>query len=238
MNNGEMKLYGIPMGPFVRKVAVTLRLKNLAFEGHAIMPGDQSNEDFMAISPLAKVPALSDGDLGLADSSVICEYLEDQYPDISAYPSSPALKARARWLEEYADSKALAVCGPGIFFERVIKPKFRNIPCDEAFVQETIDKEMPPVLNYLEGQVNELIGNRASATPARSFLFGELGVADIALGSQFKNAHYAGFEVDAERWPQFADYLDRVWASPAFSEELKEHLPLMEDLLMGAEVAA
>ena len=48
----------------------------------------------------------------------------------------------------------------------------------------------PRALDYLEGQL-----------PAAGFLFGEIGLADIAIASFFRNADYAGFTIDAGRWP-------------------------------------
>ena len=238
MKNGAMKLYGISLGPYVRKVAVVLRLKELAFESVPVMPGSDENPAFKAISPLLKVPAFSDGDLGLADSSVICEYLEDVYPEVAVYPSDPLEKSRARWLEEYADTKVVGVCGPGIFFQRVIKPGLMDTPADEALVTANIDNDMPPVLNYLEAQINELIGDRCNGTAEQSYLFGEVSVADIAIATQFLNAHYAGFDVDEKHWPALASYLQRVWAQPAFVEEVTQALPAMEDLLNKAGLAA
>jgi len=238
VKNNEMKLYGIPLGPYVRKVAVVLRLKGLAFESVPVMPGSDENPAFKAISPLLKVPAFSDGDLGLADSSVICEYLEDAYPEVAVYPSDPLNKSRARWLEEYADTKVVGVCGPGIFFQRVIKPALMDTPADEAIITANINNDMPPVLDYLEAQVGELMGDRCNGAAEQAFLFGEIGVADIAIATQFLNAHYAGFNVDAKNWPALASYLQRVWAQPVFAEEITQALPAMEDILNKAGLAA
>jgi len=238
VKNDAMKLYGISLGPYVRKVAVVLRLKGLAFEVVPVMPGSDESPSFKAISPLLKVPAFSDGDLGLADSSVICEYLEDAYPEVAVYPSDPLNKSRARWLEEYADTKVVAVCGPGIFFQRVIKPAWTGTPADEALVAANINNDMPPVLNYLEAQVNELMGDRGKGPVAQAYLFGEIGVVDIAIATQFLNARYAGFDVDAKRWPALASYLQRVWAQPSFAEEITQALPEVEDILSKAGLAA
>ena len=57
------------------------------------------------------------------------------------------------------------------------------------------------MLDYLETQV-----------PADGFLFGEIGLADIAIASFFRNAAYARFAVDAVRWPKTAAFVDRTLA--------------------------
>ena len=52
-----MKLLGIPLSPFVRKVAVVLAIKDLPFEQEPVMPG-AADPDFKALSPLGKIPVL------------------------------------------------------------------------------------------------------------------------------------------------------------------------------------
>ncbi len=230
-----MKLYGLSISPFVRKVAVTLQLKNLAFESVSVTPGDLEHPEFRTLSPLHKVPAFSDGDVGLADSSVICEYLEDQYPEVAAYPATPILKARARWLEEYADTKLIEICGSGLFFQRIVKPAFMNEAGDEAVVNETLKVKMPEALNYLESQISELTAINDSAS---AFLFGDLNVADIAIAGNFLNARYAGFEVDAEKWPATAHYLNAVWQHPAFARQIEQEQAIIADLQAKAKQEA
>ncbi len=97
-----MKLIGIPLSPFVRKVAVIMTIKELEWESEPVMPGDNSPE-FRAMSPLGKIPVLVDGDVTIADSSVICEYLEEQYPEHAVLPEGPAQRARARIHEEFCE---------------------------------------------------------------------------------------------------------------------------------------
>ena len=70
-----MLLYGASASPFVRKVRVVLAEKGLAYEREDLIPINVSPE-FRKISPLGKIPALRDGERTLADSSVICAYLE------------------------------------------------------------------------------------------------------------------------------------------------------------------
>ena len=51
-----MKLYGVPISPFVRKARVALELKGLEYElVDNIYPGTKSPE-YLAISPLGKIP--------------------------------------------------------------------------------------------------------------------------------------------------------------------------------------
>lgn len=90
-------LYGAYGSPYVRKVLFVLAVKELSFEHIQQLPftGDQ---EYLKINPLGKIPSLRDGDLTLCDSTVICEYLDEAYPDHPVYPADTAdRRGRAGW---------------------------------------------------------------------------------------------------------------------------------------------
>lgn len=202
-----IKLHGATLSPFVRKVMIVLAIKNLPYEHVQNMPWSNDAE-LKKVSPLEKIPALSDGDLKIADSKVICRYLDNAYPDAAVYPSQPAEKARADWFEEYGGS-ILAESAGGVFFHRFMRPKVLKMPVDEEAIENIINNKLPPLLDYLESEV-----------PADGFLFGGLGVADVALVSPFVNAGYAGYIIDPKRWPKFAAFSQRVRAHSAVASLL------------------
>ncbi len=208
-----IKLYGANASPFVRKVMAVLAMKQLPYEHIPSMPfsGDQ---ELAKVSPLSKVPALIDGDLNIADSKVICRYLESAYPEVPVYPTDTQERARADWLEEYGGT-VLAEAAAGIFFQRFMVPNVFKRPVDEEAVDAIINKSLPPLLDYIEGEV-----------PAEGFIFGDLTVADLALASPFVNAGYAQYQIDAARWPKMSALVERVKAHRVM-------LPLLE-----AEAAA
>ena len=210
-----LKLYGIPLSPLVRKALLAIELKELDYQLEMVTPM-MKPEGFEKISPLGKIPAIVDDNGPLADSSVICEYLEDRYPEVSLYPADPAEKAKARWLEEYADTVLLKVTGADLFFERVVKPMMGQ-ETDEEKVQANLKDGLPKALGYLE-----------SLVPEQGFFFGEkIMVADVSLASHFINARYAGFETSAEAYPKFVAYLERVLAHPALQHRLAEDQKIM-----------
>ncbi len=208
-------LYGIGISPFVRKVRIVLAEKGVAYEHDPVLPVNVSAE-FKKISPLGKVPAYKDGDRALADSSVICAYLERAHPQPALYPSDPYEFGRALWFEEYADSAVVAVFGPKIFFQKVVQPRFFNQPCDDAIVQKAVAEELPPIFDYLESEVGE--GGVIAGT--------RLSIGDIGLVTQFINLRFAGVGVDAKRWPKLARYVDHVCARPSVKKIIDEDAPL------------
>ena len=191
---------GVSASPFVRKVRVLLAEKGVPYELDPVIPFNASPE-FKQMSPLGKVPAYRDGDRVLCDSSVICAYIERTHPDPALYPSDPYDYGRALWFEEYGDTALAQVMGPKIFFNRVVGPKFFQRPCDEAVVKHAIDEELPPLFDYLEGQ---LTGNGTSIAGP------QFSIGDIGVATQFVNLRHAGVTVDATRWPKLARYVRGV----------------------------
>lgn len=200
-----MKIIGSYVSPYVRKVTACLALKNLAYEIDPITPffGD---EEFARLSPLRRIPVLIHDDLVLTDSSVICAWLDEEFPNRPLLPASPADRARARWLEEYADTRLGDIFIWGLFYQKRVHPAVWGEPGDQARIERTLSDEAPAALDYLEGQL-----------PADGFLFGAIGLADIAVASFFRNAFYVDFAVDAARWPRTAGFVARALADPCFA---------------------
>jgi len=215
-----VEIIGSYVSPYVRKVLVCLDLKGIDYRIDPIVPFFGSDE-FSAISPVRRIPVLIDDSLTLTDSTVICEYLEERYPTPSLHPSTPAARARARWLEEFADTRIGEVLIWRFFNERVIKPYVWREETDEAVVERTLEVEIPSVLDYLEREL-----------PAGGeFFFGEIGIADIAVAAFFRNAHFAGFAIDAQRWPKAAEFVARTLDHPSFAK-----LRAFEELLLKTPI--
>jgi len=203
-----MKIIGSYVSPYVRKVTACLALKGLDYEIDPITPFF-GGEEFARLSPLRRIPVLIDADLVLADSSVICAYLDEAFPGHPLLPAGVADRARARWLEEYADTRLGDVFIWGLFYQKIVHPAVWGEPGDQARIDKTLADDAPAALDYLEGE-----------QPAAGFLYGEIGLADIALASFFRNAAYAGFEADPARWPRTAAFVERALAHPCFAATL------------------
>ena len=199
-----MKIIGSYVSPYVRKVLVCLELKGLDYEVDPITPFF-GNDEFRRISPLCRIPVLIDDGLELTDSTVIAEYLDEQYPAPALLPKEPKERARARWLEEFADTRLGDVFIWGLFYPKMVHPRVWGEPGDQGRIDNTLAVELPAALDYLEGEL-----------PGDGFLFGEIGLADIAIASFFRNGSYAGFVPDGSRWPKVTHFVDLVLRHPAF----------------------
>jgi glutathione S-transferase len=214
-----MKVIGSFLSPYVRKVLACLELKGLDYRVDPITPF-YGNDEFEALSPLRRIPVLVDDDVVLSDSSVICAYLDEAYGGYPLLPADPRERARARWLEEFADSRLGDIFIWALFYQRVVRPAVWGEPGDEQRIATAVNEDAPKALDYLEGQL-----------PEAGFLFGEMGLADIAIATFFRNAEYAGFAVDPARWPRTARFVAEVLAQPVFAKLLR-----FEDVQRSAEI--
>jgi glutathione S-transferase len=200
---------GSYVSPFVRKVLACLELKGLAYRIDPITPffGD---DRFAELSPLRRVPVFIDDQVTLADSSVIAQYVEERHGD--RYPLLPvdvADRARARWLEEYADTRIADVIVWGVFQRAVLDPGIWGKPRDLDAIARVMQEDFPPVMDYLE-----------RCLPVAGFLFDpvRIGLADVAIAAPFRNLGFARQRIEASRWPISAAYVDRVLAQPVFTK--------------------
>ena len=95
-----LKFYYNPVSVNARRVWITLLEKQIPFEPILIhLDGDQFSDEFAAINPLQRVPAIADGELRVVESLAILTYLEAKYPTPSLMPSEPEAIARVRMVE-------------------------------------------------------------------------------------------------------------------------------------------
>ena len=199
------RVIGSYVSPYVRKVLVCLSIKRIPYELDPIVPFF-GNDAFARLSPLRRVPVLIDDRITVADSTVICEYLEERYPEPPLYPRDPQLRARARWLEEFADSRMGEVFIWHYFNELVIKRSVWREGPDERILKKACEEDIPAILDYLEREL-----------PAHGFLFESISVADVSIASFFRNAHFAGFAIDTTQWPKTASFVSHVLDHDSFA---------------------
>ncbi|NWL81069.1 glutathione S-transferase family protein [Pseudomonas taiwanensis] len=215
----SLTLFGAPLSPFVRKVRLYLLEKGLDYQLEVVSPFSQPSW-FRELSPLGRIPALRDGDMTLADSSVICQYLEEKHPELSPlYGRDAGERARVRWLEKYSDYELAPLATFGVFRNRTLKPSMGRA-CDEATVQAALVDKLPPHFDYLE----RTLGNA-------EYLVGEqLTMADLAFVTQLVNMEHGGERLDADRWPRLAAHYERLVARDSVQAVLPGELKILAKL--------
>ncbi len=101
-----LTLYDYPDCPFSQKVRVVLAEKDLEYEKIFVdlRKQEQKSPDFLRLNPYGKVPVLMDEDEVIYESTVINEYLDDEYPIPRLMPEDSGGRARVRLLEDYCDN--------------------------------------------------------------------------------------------------------------------------------------
>src|SRR6476620_11624875 len=204
-----LTVIGSFVSPYVRKVLACMNLKGLDYQVDPITPFF-GNEEYERLSPLRRIPVLIDGDFSMSDSSVICAYLDEAYPDRPLLPADPKNRARSRWFEEYADTRLGDVFIWNLFYQKVVHPLVWGEPGDQTRIDKALNEDIPAALDYLEGEL-----------PSEGFLFGRIGLAHVAIASFFQNGFYAECSVGTGRWPRTAAFVERVLAHPCIAPLLE-----------------
>jgi len=203
-----LKIYGVPISVHTRKVIVTAIEKKLPYENEAVIPFNPP-PGWADLSPTGKIPAFTDGEVALCDSSVICAYLERTHSSPPIYPTDTHDYIEALWFEEYADGTIFREVTHGLFFNRVIRPKILNTPADQGAIDTILNEAVPTVFGYLEKSLS-----------APYLAGGRFTVADIALLSNLINFHYLGYTIDP-RYPKLAGYFARNIRQRSMAAALK-----------------
>ena len=199
-----MILYGTCYSPFVRKVLFFLGEKGVPCE-HVPLRFHDPLAAFNAASPFGKIPALSDGDFHLSDSSAICHYIERKHPEHPLLPDDAEGFAQAVWFDKFHDTMLMPAVGK-VFFNLFVKPRLLKQEPDMPVVEKALAEDIPFVYGFLERTIKGpfLVGDR-------------LSLADIAVAVPFFNAAIAGHPVDAARYPRLGAYVAAIHARPAFA---------------------
>ena len=204
-----LTLYDDVFSPYARKVRIALYEKGLPFERVRALHGDCNRTDFLHVNPRAEVPALVDGDFSLYDSTIICEYLEDHYPEPFIYPRDARLRAECRLLEDLADTQLDAAT-----YAVAIVELGRHE--SHASMHDAASQDLQRLYDDLERR----LGNR-------SFFCGDFSLADIAITPHLMAATFLGFPLDPAKHPGLTRWMERVQERPAVA---RDNADVMETL--------
>ncbi len=175
-----MKLYQTYLSPFPTRVRLSLYAKGIDFE--VIEPpgfhGDSNAKgDYLNVNPMGRVPTLElDDGRFLPESEVICEYLEEAFPEPALMPKDPWARARVRLLSRISDIYIVMAMLP--LFNMVAAPP---ASWDQSIIGRQLD-EIGQALDFLEEYIGEqgyAVGN--SLTHADGTLLPILQLVDVWL---------------------------------------------------------
>jgi glutathione S-transferase/RNA polymerase-associated protein len=207
-----LTLYDDVFSPYARKVRIALYEKGIPFERVRALTGDCNRTDFLHVNPRAEVPALVEDGFMLYDSTIICEYLEDRYPEPPIYPREPRMRSRCRLIEDLADTQLDAA----LYAVAVVElGRGEQHPAMHATAARDLERIYAELEQRLDGD---------------AFFCGSYSLADIAVLPHVMAAMFLGFGVDAERFPRLCAWLDRVQQRPAVVQDNADVLATMQRL--------
>ena len=174
------------------------------------------------MNPRREVPTLVDDGTVIVDSTIICEYLEERYPEPALYPATPAARARARMLEEIADIEF----EPAVWALMEVQVFGRASGELAANLLEAAQTAISRQLDRIEQEL-------ASAP----YLTGDtFGIADIAFLPHVAGAAMFGTKAGPGR-PRVGEWVKRVRSRPSVQTEEAEVRASIATSLADAEQA-
>jgi glutathione S-transferase len=196
-----IKLYHFPLSTNSRKVRIALIEKGLEFERVLVdlSKKEQKNPEYLKIHPLGQVPALDDDGFIVYDSTIINEYLEDEYPYPALLPGDSEGRARARMMEDFRDS----VFNP--YFVQIIQESRK--PENEKD-QNRIEQAKTAIARCFDRIERELEG--------QEYLARAFSLADIAFMANFDQLSRFQVAVDP-RYSRTIAWIERLKNRPSFA---------------------
>ncbi|MCB2082384.1 MAG: glutathione S-transferase family protein [Hyphomicrobiales bacterium] len=206
-------LYHYPLSPFSRKVRVFLKEKSLDFELVTENFWERRRE-FLAMNPAAQVPVLIENDESIfADSTAICEYLEETYPEHKLIGNSIRERADVRRISSWFNNKFYYEVTKHIVDEKVFK-YLRKQGAPDSNIVRVGQQNMLYHLDFIGFQV-ERLGWLAAE---------KLTLADITAASHLSVLDYLG-DVPWEHNIPTKEWYMLVKSRPSFRSLLNDRIP-------------
>ena len=205
------RLFHVPLSPFCRKVRLSLAEKRIEVELVEERYWEQ-DPDFLRRNPAAKVPVLKMDGKVMAESSAICEYLEEKYPEPSLMPRDPDGRYEVRRLVAWFDDKFHNEVTSKLLYERVNKKVM-----GAGYPDSTNVKAGAKAIKYHLDHMHWLLDHRR-------WLAGDvMTLADFAAAAHLSALDYIS-DVDWRRSAVVKDWYATIKSRPAFRSILADQI--------------
>lgn len=211
-------LFHLWLHPFSRKVRIVLAEKQLDFDLQIEKIWERRTE-FLALNPAGDVPVLIEKDgTTLANSQVICEYLDEVYNDTTIIGNDPVQKAETRRLISWFDVKFNREVTDNLVGEKLMKPYLK------------MGEPHGPSIRAGHANIHYHLDYIGFLTEKRAWLAGDnFSLADIAAAAHISCVDYIG-DVPWEEHEAAREWYQKVKSRDSFK-------PLLEDRVPGFEPA-
>ena len=196
-----IKLYTFPPSTNSRKVRIALIEKGLEFERINIdlSKKEQKNPQYLKIHPFGQVPALDDEGFIIYDSTIINEYLEDEYPYPPLLPKDSEGRARARLMEDFRDTH--------------FNPHFVEIIHE---VRKPEGQKDLKLIEHAKAEITKCFERIEKELEGKEYLAGTFGLADIAYMSNIDLLERFQIPVES-KYKNMLAWIERLKARPSYA---------------------
>jgi len=187
--------------------------KNLEFELQIEKIWERRTE-FLALNPAGDVPVLIEQDgTTLANSQVICEYLDEVYPEINLLGPDPVQRAETRRLVSWFDVK----------FNREVTDNLVGEKLMKRFLK--LGEPHGPSMRAGHANIHYHLDYIGFLTEKREWLAGDsFSLADIAAAAHISCVDYIG-DVPWEEHQAARSWYQKVKTRPSFAPLLEDRIP-------------
>ena len=249
-SRGDAGTIHTPMSPCAQKVRITLAEKGLEWTAHHVELQQKENlkPEYLKLNPAAVVPTLVDNGVPIVESSLICEYLEEVYPDTPLRPDDAQHRHAIRLWMKHVDNKLHPSCG-AIQWPLAMRDALLEKSEDErqALMEKIPEKprrerqkrllkyglDAPDIADAVK-VYHKTIVDMEKALADSDWVVGEsYSLADIIIAPYFQTLHqYHWTEMYEKDFPRVTDWYARIRARDAyqtgvtsdFSEEILAEL--------------
>jgi glutathione S-transferase len=170
-------------------------------------------EHLKAVHPLGKSPVITDGDITVAESGAIIEYLIETYAQGQFVPTDPEHRRRYRYWLHYAEGSLMPWLVMTLVFSRI--PKSPDIP---FFLRPVAKKIMTKVqTQFLDPQLSTHLGFIEASLQGQDWFAGDFSAADIQMSFPLE---VASNRIDFATYPQIQAFVQRYQDRPAYQRAI------------------
>lgn len=206
-------LFHLWLHPFSRKVRIALAEKGLEFDLQIEKTWERRTE-FLALNPAGDVPVLIEEDgTTLANSQVICEYLEEVYSDVNLLGGDAVQRAETRRLTSWFDVKFNREVSDNLVGEKLMK----------QFLQ--MGEPHGPSVRAGHANIHYHLDYIGFLTEKRTWLAGEeFSLADITAAAHLSAIDYIG-DVPWEEHEAAREWYAKIKSRKSFKALLEDRIP-------------
>jgi glutathione S-transferase len=234
-------LYDFGNSVCCQKVRITLREKNLDWQAIPVnlFKAEQYDPEYLKLNPKGLVPTLVHEGNAIAESTLICEYIDDVFPAPPLKPDNPADRARMRMWSKFVDEGLFEgiteISFSAMFRERmknmpeeIRQVRFRNIGDphrrDRFMSTYELGVQSPFVLHSVGAYERAFKYMEETLAEGGPWLLGEqFTLADINMMPFVARLAYLGLlDVWSEGRPQITTWWQRAQQWPSFKSGLSD----------------